>query len=97
MSTTTKEQDVTKDPSKDPMWFMINAIMHTEAGKLDKVRQLPLPTHRTCHRKATNIYSNLDRLGRLQQENGHKDEGSRVSYLIQFAVFQADLAQHEAI
>jgi hypothetical protein len=44
MSPATKEKDLSDDPSKDPMWFMITVIMNTEAKKLEKVRcHLPSP------------------------------------------------------
>lgn len=40
MSSPSKEKDLGDDSSKDPMWFMINVIMNSEAKKLEKV-----PTH----------------------------------------------------
>lgn len=43
MSPASKEKDISDDPSKDPMWFLITVIMNTEAKKLEKVRCPPPP------------------------------------------------------
>lgn len=85
------------DPSKDPAWFLINLIMHTEAKKLEKVQRVLSILTRFPHPTDINVDTTPDRLERLHREDGHQEQRSRVSHPSSNTLFEVNLSQCEAV
>jgi hypothetical protein len=93
MSSTKDENDLNKDPA----WFLINLIMHTEAKKLEKVRHVLSTLTGSTHLTDTNFHTTPDRLEWLHRGDGHQEQRSRVSHPRRNTLFEANLPQCEAV